>query len=242
MKAKLIALGIIFLCIGLFDSVVGFSTVKKDENNLSKSFINDPFYNKLKPGDIIIYLPGRSVQYGHCRLFKGYTPFTRKYMIIESFYHVIKYKCRLFGLMFPYHLFRYDGIVIVRVNATAEQKQNAIKFAENQVGKRFDFDHDKENKNFDPKDPNDPNANKWYCSELVWAAYYNQGIDIDYNGWEKDIQDKKGNNYSFVSPLDIIADDDVQVMKIWERKHIFKNKNVAVESRFMSLFQFIGFV
>ena len=23
----------------------------------------------------------------------------------------------------------------------------------------------------------------WYCAELVWAAYYNQGIDIDNNKW-----------------------------------------------------------
>jgi uncharacterized protein YycO len=26
----------------------------------------------------------------------------------------------------------------------------------------------------------------WYCSELVWAAYYNQGFDIDYNNWTID--------------------------------------------------------
>jgi len=34
--------------------------------------------------------------------------------------------------------------------------------------------------------PNNPlvsTSDQWYCSELVWAAYYNQGIDIDNNGW-----------------------------------------------------------
>ncbi len=29
-------------------------------------------------------------------------------------------------------------------------------------------------------------SNLWYCSELVWAAYYNQGFDIDYNDWTID--------------------------------------------------------
>lgn len=33
----------------------------------------------------------------------------------------------------------------------------------------------------------------WYCSELVWAAYYNQGIDIE----------KTGINEPGVTPRDI---------------------------------------
>lgn len=34
----------------------------------------------------------------------------------------------------------------------------------------------------DPNYPH-PTANMFYCSELPWAAYYDQGIDIDFNGW-----------------------------------------------------------
>ncbi len=36
-------------------------------------------------------------------------------------------------------------------------------------------------KNADPNDPTDPLSNKWYCTELIWAAYINQGVNIDYN-------------------------------------------------------------
>jgi hypothetical protein len=65
--------------------------------------------------------------------------------------------------------------------------QNAINFAKSQVGKKFVplFDiytgrfHIK---NSNPDDPNDPLSDSWYCTEIIWAAYYNQGIDIDSNG------------------------------------------------------------
>ena len=40
---------------------------------------------------------------------------------------------------------------------------------------------------------------KWYCSLLVWAAYYNQGIDLDYNGgtyvWSNDIVNSSQTTY-----------------------------------------------
>ena len=50
-----------------------------------------------------------------------------------------------------------------------------------------------------------PTADEWYCSELVWAAYYNQGIDIDRNGWSP---------FPFgvpaVPPDDIARDNDIE--------------------------------
>ena len=65
--------------------------------------------------------------------------------------------------------------------------ENAINFAKSQEGKKFAplFDiytgifHIK---NSNPDDPNDPLSDSWYCTEIIWAAYYNQGIDIDSNG------------------------------------------------------------
>ncbi len=65
--------------------------------------------------------------------------------------------------------------------------ENAINFAKSQEGKKFAplFDiytgifHIK---NSNPHDPNDPLSDSWYCTEIIWAAYYNQGIDIDSNG------------------------------------------------------------
>ena len=34
-------------------------------------------------------------------------------------------------------------------------------------------------KNADPYDPFDPLSDKWYCTELIWAAYKSQGIELD---------------------------------------------------------------
>ncbi len=64
--------------------------------------------------------------------------------------------------------------------------QNAIDFAKSQEGKKFAQLFDFYNftfheKNSNPNDPYDNLSDAWYCTELIWAAYYNQGIDIDSN-------------------------------------------------------------
>jgi len=96
----------------------------------------------------------------------------------------------------------------VRVRtANSTQKQNAINFTKRQLGKKFqgEFFGISADKNYNPNDVNnDTLANEWYCSELVWAAYYNcnnpfpkdepkgsyiygDGIDIDRNRWGENI-------------------------------------------------------
>jgi hypothetical protein len=62
----------------------------------------------------------------------------------------------------------------------------------------------------------DPNfrhvtANKFYCSELPWAAYYNQGIDIDSNGWFPLFFENCP--FAHVWKCDIILDSDTS--KVW---------------------------
>ncbi len=62
--------------------------------------------------------------------------------------------------------------------------QNSINFAKSQDGKKFVPLYDIYTgifhiKNSNPNDPNDPLSDSWYCTELIWAAYYNQGINIE---------------------------------------------------------------
>jgi hypothetical protein len=62
----------------------------------------------------------------------------------------------------------------------------AISFAKSQEGKKFAPLFDLYTgifhyKNANPDDPNDPLSDEWYCTELIWAAYYTPGIDIDSN-------------------------------------------------------------
>lgn len=54
-----------------------------------------------------------------------------------------------------------------------------------------------------------PMSDCWYCMELVWASYYNQGIDIDRNGWKPDFL-----FYPSVYGDDIIYDDDTEIVYI----------------------------
>lgn len=51
------------------------------------------------------------------------------------------------------------------------------------------------------------NSPSWYCSELVWAAYYNQGVDLEYrtDGIAFDLIDP-------VSPVEIFDDKDTKTI------------------------------
>ena len=107
------------------------------------------------------------------------------------------------------------NLAFVRViTANHSQKKAAINFSLDQLNKTFqsyssicDFPW------FDLKYHNSnhwfiPTANKWYCAELAWAAYYNQGIDIDSNGWDVN----KPGYRPIISIREIIEDDDTEIV------------------------------
>ncbi len=76
-------------------------------------------------------------------------------------------------------------------------RNRAIQFAENQKGEPYDWGWYGKDWNSD--------ASSWYCSELVWAAYFNQGIDLEYS------HDPLG-IVSPVSPAEIFLDEDTYVV------------------------------
>lgn len=65
------------------------------------------------------------------------------------------------------------------VNATEEMREGAIAFARSQWAKGYQYPNEIKHPgggggaNIYPDDSNDDNSDKWYCSELVWASYYN---------------------------------------------------------------------
>jgi len=65
---------------------------------------------------------------------------------------------------------------IAYLDGDSSQKTDAALWAQNKTGKRY--------QNI-PSISKKGSYERWYDTELVWAAYYNQGIDIDQNGWEK---------------------------------------------------------
>lgn len=85
------------------------------------------------------------------------------------------------------------------INANNSLIEQAIKWAEDRLGAKYQcffpqlFNpkwwyigmFELGEKCADPKNKTIKTAGRFYCSELVWASYYNQGIDIDQNGWEE---------------------------------------------------------
>ena len=67
---------------------------------------------------------------------------------------------------------KYSSVLRV-VGASETIASNATKFCIGQLGKSYMIDFKKDTS------PNEPD---WYCSELVWAGYFNQGIDIETTG------------------------------------------------------------
>lgn len=168
----------------------------------------------LEPGDIAFKRPDWFPYFlNHCLLYIGYNNSTGLYVFIEAYGvgQLVKYRYENESTLIGSF---YGPFAKVR-HANNTQKQNAIDFAKTQLGKPFQGQWI--NKNYNPKDTvNDPLADKWYCSELVWAAYYNcnnsfpeeepedgyvygEGIDLDRNGWEKNLL-----NITTVHPLEIL--------------------------------------
>ena len=93
-----------------------------------------------------------------------------------------------------YHLWSQNFTFYYVNNANSTQIENAIFWAFEQLGLKYQFFFPFMNiysmgelglKCEDSSNPNVKTADRFYCMELVWAAYYNQGIDIDYNGWQE---------------------------------------------------------
>ena len=62
----------------------------------------------------------------------------------------------------------------------------------------------------------DINSPSWYCSELVWAAYFNQGVDLEYKSSNTPIISLGVLpiiiNVSPVSPVEIFNDEDTEII------------------------------
>jgi parallel beta-helix repeat protein len=87
------------------------------------------------------------------------------------------------------------------VSASSEQRIAAAQWAFQQAKREGEnkpiYTLNIVGKSYDPSEPN------WYCSELVWAAYYNQDIDIDIDDVEGVVVTRNS-----VSPDDIYLDAD----------------------------------
>jgi uncharacterized protein YycO len=106
----------------------------------------------IKPGDIIVTcsietpIPGH---WHHTSIYIG------NGSAIGSFYGGV--------ITYPIEYLKYKSqVMILRVNTSDEIRERAVEFAESKVGYPFNW------MMLDKKQ-----GNSYYCSELIWAAYYN---------------------------------------------------------------------
>ncbi len=99
-----------------------------------------------------------------------------------------------------------QNLVFLRVKTANEsQKHAAVAWAITMVGSSYQNFFDFPWFGFKIADTTLPikSAKKIYCMELLWAAYYQQGIDIDRNGWMIPC---------WVTGNDILYDDDIEII------------------------------
>ncbi|KOY67248.1 hydrolase [Clostridium sporogenes] len=85
---------------------------------------------------------------------------------------------------------RYDKVILAGVNGADESHyRNAIKYAEEKIGLGYNYNI-----------LNKWTTNRFYCSQIVWRAWMEQGFDLDKDGG------------SAVLPNDLIS-DKLQILK-----------------------------
>ena len=151
-------------------------------------------YNILElaqPGDIILDKKGSFGVAGHVAIVEG-KYYSNQYScyyirVIESIDIGVRR-----GLWDAVRIDERNTYLYQVYTATPDQKKEAIEFCIGQLGKLWtvDFSHD-----------SSPNQLAWMCSQLVWAAYINQKVDIEMNGY--------GGGDPGVTPYDITVNSSM---------------------------------
>jgi len=149
-------------------------------------------YNTVKKGDIIFEAKGGFGITGHTAIVEG------KYYnaangvsyirIVEAISSGVVRSCL--------DDTRVDDkdVILLRVNgATTSIINKAVSFCVGELGSSYSLDFQKDTSS---------SETNWYCSELVWAAYKNQGINIEVSGnGEPGITPRDINNSSLTSTI-----------------------------------------
>lgn len=186
--------------------VLGGELIQSKENNL-KTFgdradlvVGDLIFCELKPGlnNIVVEtLPG--LYDDHVAMYVGNNrvihSLPRKGVVNESL--TLLESC-------------FDVIYGKVIDINYEQRLEAVRWAEARIGSPYSTLITTWDYNVD---------NSWYCSELVWAAYYNLeplgGIDLCGLEWDWDLKDDKDVwVYDLLSDFDISHPDVPPVIKI----------------------------
>ncbi len=144
------------------------------------TYTNKFSWENISRGDVVFSARGFGLYghySGHCAIVDGWydakvkgSNDTVKYLrVIEANQFGVSY-----GLLDDIRMFD-DKISVLHISdANIRQIEAAAEFCDSQLGKNYNIPL------FLSEDVS-KNTSAWYCSELIWAAYMNQGIDIQSN-------------------------------------------------------------
>ncbi|MFE3845601.1 PKD domain-containing protein [Thermoplasmatota archaeon] len=135
-----------------------------------KQEINDLLYNIGLPS-----IGNRGFSNDHCAMYIG------KNYFVESFpYRIRPLRMNVFGVtispLWKIKLWA-SNITYAYVNTDQQTRNEAVKWALMRLGSPYQFFWSSE-LNPNPNDPNDVFSNRWICSELIWAAYWNNNLKL----------------------------------------------------------------
>ena len=165
MNAKIMMImGVVALLIPSFGQMASASDTGEIHSNFD--------FSMLKQGDIIFcydsdfddFIPGH---WTHVAIFAGYDASGQGWILESAAPPYLPKNGVQYSKLET--LNRYDEIAIARVNTDNKTIQEALKWMESKVGDKFDYWWI-----FKQVD-----NGKFYCSELIWAGFYVQGIDLD---------------------------------------------------------------
>ena len=161
--------------------------------------------SKLIKGDILFCNYTKNTKIIHCAMYIG------NKLFIESIKYLGVRIAHAWGRPLFWDEFGYG--YVKQVYQLGEELRNkiidrAIRFALLRLKRPYNLT---QVANYNPYDSTDPNSNKWYCSELVWAAYVNASIAV----LNKMINISnaphiKGSKYEWVHVRSLINSNEIQ--------------------------------
>ena len=127
----------------------------------------------MEKGDIVYEAQGGFGVTGHIAIVEGkYYSAEKKQYYVRLIEAIEQGVCR--SVLVDQRVVDKTVTVYRVTGASNAQKNAAVSFCRSQLGKKYncDLSHD-----------TSASEKDWYCSELVWAAYKNQGIDIETKGF-----------------------------------------------------------
>lgn len=156
-----------------FDFKTGTFLSPDQKPKLSKIPKYEKFdYSQVRPGDIMFSSLGFFNKTGHCGVIDGWKTDANGVRYLSM---VEAIKVGVAHSVIDDESIINDHLSILRVNeATDEQAQIAADFNVSQIGKPYVFP-------IVLTEGRSADETAWYCSEITWASYINQGINIKSN-------------------------------------------------------------